>query len=414
MSYLKKIYTAMLVAYILTSLLVPLAAINKIIFVLLVAVYGAYLLIVKKTKMFDCLKITAAPVIIIAIFAYGLVRGMFNGADMALAKQFFLSVSIFGLIYPIDEFEIDMNKILIVIAKIYIIFFAIFTIYAMNLLEFDIPESIQKIVELLDNRVTRFIGETIEVWGSSKLGYRSNFDGKGMEIYIGSISFILVLINILYIDFFQTRKYRNFIYILLGVALSLVPGQRALLLLLPISLCVITWIHMNRKIQITALGAFLVLGVAAFFYLLNHSNFFDLQNSSNSIKIGHIVSYFEQFNLKQAIWGDGLATYYYTNYAPGAKDFLVQTEVTMLDHFRYFGIPLTIVVWISMVFPRWSDVSGGWKNLSIWKIKEEVSVLLLYFVWAQLNPVLFNSFGLIVVLWYWNVLLRKTKKEKTI
>ena len=144
--------------------------------------------------------------------------------------------------------------------------------------------------------------------------------------------------------------------------------------------------------------------ILAFFVFLccNYTSFFSLEDRSNSVKIGHAISYFNQLNLKQAFLGDGLGSFYYTNYSPEEIRLLAQTEVTFLDHCRYFGIPLSIVVWGSMVIPKCTGFSTDWKNWKIWKMKEELTILLIYFIWAQLNPVLFNSFGLIIVLWYWN------------
>ena len=65
-----------------------------------------------------------------------------------------------------------------------------------------------------------------------------------------------------------------------------------------------------------------------------------------------------------------------------------------------------------MVFPKWNGFVLDIRKWKIWQATEELAVLLIYFVWAQLNPVLFNSFGLVIVLWYWNVLFKKTQEGK--
>ena len=79
-------------------MLVPLAGYNKMMFVLLVVIYGGYLLFFKKEKKFECLKLTMVPIWIILIFVYGFIRGMFNDAVMDLAQQFLLVTSLFALI----------------------------------------------------------------------------------------------------------------------------------------------------------------------------------------------------------------------------------------------------------------------------------------------------------------------------
>ena len=406
---LKPIYTLLLALYILMSLLIPLASYNKLLFAALVAIYGVYILFSKKEKKFECLKFTIAPIVIIGIFVYGYVKGMFGGADMALARQFLLGTSMFALIYPIDEFEIDMNTLLKIVAKIYIFAFFIYAVYAINIKEYDLPAVINQAAHLLDNGVTRAIGKTLQDRGSGLSKYRNFFGGRGMQIYLGSTPFLLVLTDILFVDFLKNKKWSNLIWVGLVVALTFTTGSRTLILLIPASLCLLIWLNLDRKKQIFAAVIIGILGVAAFVFLLNHSTFFSMSERSNAVKAGHILSYFEQLNLKQALIGDGLASFYYSS---GTKYELAHTEITFMDHCRWFGIPFAILVWGSLVVPKIRNNWKDWKNWKVWELKEELVILLLYMVFAQTNPVLFNSFGLTVVLWYWNCLFMKSKKEE--
>ena len=141
-------------------------------------------------------------------------------------------------------------------------------------------------------------------------------------------------------------------------------------------------------------------GIGAFIFLLRNSTFFSLSEPSNSVKAGHIVSYFKQLNLKQALLGDGLATYYYTT---GWDRYLAHTEITLMDYWRYFGIPLGCAVYGLLIWPR---KNTNWNPL---EMKPETAVFLLYLLFSQTNPVLFNSFGLVSVLWYWNILFKDQK-----
>lgn len=393
------------------SLLVPLASYNKMLFVALVLIYGGYLLGVKKEKIFDCLKSTLAPVGIIAIFAYGFLAGLGNGADLALAKQFLLTTGMFALIYPIEEFDIDMNRLLKVVAKIYIVFFAIYVIYAMNVKEFDIPVFLQKLVHALDNDITRTVGSTLHQFGSGLMTHRTFFGGGGMQIYLGSTPFMLVLTDILFVDFLRNKKVSNLFFVLLSVLLTLTTGSRTLMLLVPASLCILVWAGLDRKKQIIVAAIIAAAGAAAFIYLLTYSNFFSLEERSNFVKVGHIISYFEQLDAKNALLGDGLASFYYSS---GVEYDLAHTEITFMDHCRYFGIPLGISVWFMLIVPKVQKGWKNWKNWKIWEMKEELLIFLLYLVFAQTNPVLFNSFGLTVVLWYWNSLFMKYKKENNV
>ena len=409
---LKSIYTVLLALYILTSLLIPLASANKLIFIVLVMIYGAYILFFKKEKKFECLKFTLAPVVIIVIFAYGFIRAMFGDNDMALARQFLLGVGMFALIYPIEEFEIDMQKLMLIIAKIYIVFYAIYVIDAINLMEYDVPGFVKGFAGLFDKGITRTIGEKMIVLGGGWMKYRSIFGGKGMMIYLGSISFMLVLVSVLYIDFFKTKKWTNLLWVVLGTLLSFTAGQRACMLFIPAILCVLTWLQFNPKLKLISAGIIGIVVVAVLVYLIENTTILSFGDRSNAVKIGHMICYFDQFNIKQALIGDGLASYYLTTFTPTEKLMLVQTEITFLDHCRYFGIPLSLTVWLGMVFPKWNGFVLDIRKWKIWQATEELAVLLIYFVWAQLNPVLFNSFGLVIVLWYWNVLFKKTQEGK--
>ena len=401
---LKTIYSVLLAAYILMSLLIPLAGYNKLIFIGLVLIYGGYLLFFKKEKKFECLGWTLAPVLIIGIFVYGFIRGLLGEAEMTLAKQFLLATSMFVLIYPIEEFEIDMNSLLKTIAKLYIVAFAIYAIYAMNVKEFDIPGILEKLVHALDNGIIRALGKAMEELGSGLIKHRSFFGGRGMQIYLGSTPFLLVLTDILFIDFLRNKKLFNLVWVALSLMLTMITGSRTLMLLIPASLCLLIWAGLERKKQIIAAVILGIAGVAAFVFLLTNSNFFSLGEQSNSVKVGHILSYFDQLNFGQVLIGDGLASYYYST---GTLKQMAHTEITLMDHCRYFGVPLSFALWGMLLIPKAGKLTKNWKQWKIWQMKEETLVFLLYLFFAQTNPVLFNSFGLVSVLWYWNVWLKK-------
>lgn len=399
---LKSIYTTLLMSYILTSLLIPLAMVNKVIFIVLILIYGIYVFFIKEKKKFNFLKITLAPVIIITIFCYGFVRGMMNGSNIVLARQFLLASSMFVLIYPIEEFEIDFNELLKRIAPIYIIFFMIYVVYAVNIAEYRLPLFIHRVVELLDNKITAIIGKTIFELGEGRASYRALFGTSGVKISIGSIPFLLVVTNVLFIDFLDNRKRINLIWVILSVLMSWLTASRALMLLLPISICLVLWLHMKLKWKIIITCIVGIGGSIIFLWLLKNSVFFSFaEGSSNFIKWNHITSYTNNLTLKDVVLGQGIATYYYST---GTNCTMAHTEITLLDHCRWFGIIGALIIWGSMLVPRIA-------KQSIDKIKDELTVFLIYLLFSQTNPVLFNSFGLITVLWYWDCCLRKRKKE---
>lgn len=409
MIQLRGIYIILLMLYLLSSLLIPLLVFNKMIFVLLLAVYGSYLLFYKKEHPWECLKFTWAPAVIIAVFAYGFINGALHGADLALAKQFLLAVGVLLLIYPVREFKIDLNKLLLYAGKIYILCFAVYVIYAINRMDFTIPVWMKNAVHLLDNSVTRFIGSSLHELCSGTLTKRSFFGGSGMQIYLGTTPFLLILTDVLFVDFLKNKKYSNLIFVGISVLMTFTTGSRTLMLLIPCSLCVLVWAGMDRKKQVFIAALFGAAGVGAVIYLLRYSNFFSLSESSNFVKAGHIVSYFEQLDLKNIFLGDGLASFYYSK---GTAYEIAHTEITFMDHCRYFGIPLASVVWFFLMVPKAGNEWRTIKSWRVWQMKEEWLIFVMYLLFAQTNPVLFNSFGLIAVLWYWSVWMNKESRCK--
>ena len=411
MIYLKSVYAILLISYILTSMLIPLVSFNKLVFAALVLIYAVYILFLKKKEKFACLEYTIAPIIILAIFAFGYTRGVDNQADLKLARQFLLVTSMFALVYPIQEFEIDFQRILQLVAKVYIIFFAIYVIYAINIKEFDIPVFIERFAGFLDHGITRTIGRTLETYCSGLMKYRTFFGGKGMQIYLGTTPFLMVLADILFIDYLRNKKLSDLFWVGLSLVLTLTTGSRTMMILIPASLCILLWLNLDRMKQIAALILVGIAGTAIFVYLFRNSTFFSMSEKSNFVKAGHISSYLKQLNLKQFLIGDGLATYYFSE---NEGRILAHTEITLLDHFRYFGVILSGIIWFLMIVPKPNKDWKNWKCWRVWQMKEETVVLLLYMFFAQTNPVLFNSFGLICVLWYWNIWLSKKKKEEIV
>ena len=281
----------------------------------------------------------------------------------------------------------------------------------MNVMEFSVPAFVNNIAHSLDTRLLRTIGDTLHELGSGLMTRRAFFGekGSGMQIYLGSTPFMLVLTDILFIDFLRNRKWWNLAFVVLALMLTFTTGSRTLMLLVPASLCILIWLALDRKKQMIVAGVLGIAGIAAVIYLFNFSTFFSMEERSNFVKVGHMISYFKQLEMKNALLGEGLATIYYS---AGTGYELAHTEITIMDHFRYFGIPLGTMIWVMMLIPKISRKSLDWRNWKIWQMKEEAVVLLLYFIFAQTNPVLFNSYGLVVVLWYWNILFTKNKKEK--
>jgi len=127
---------------------------------------------------------------------------------------------------------------------------------------------------------------------------------------------------------------------------------------------------------------------------------FSLNEKSNSVKVGHLISFIEQANAQQLLIGDGLASLYYSI---GFGKITAQTEVFLLDAIRYFGLIGTFFFFCLLLVPL--KFNNHMKITITTRYKEMPIVyliFLLYLLMGFTNPILLNSYGVIVVLWFWS------------
>ena len=83
----------------------------------------------------------------------------------------------------------------------------------------------------------------------------------------------------------------------------------------------------------------------------------------------------------------------------GSQSMKAHTEITPLDMVRYLGFVLSITLYLVIIFPvRKLKFYFGDKKLYI-------ILFLIYVINSFTNPTMFNSYGLLVVLWYWYKIL---------
>jgi hypothetical protein len=84
---------------------------------------------------------------------------------------------------------------------------------------------------------------------------------------------------------------------------------------------------------------------------------------------------------------------------------LPHTEVTALDLARYVGVPLATVVFLALIVPAFKGVR------IIGPAGIHIVYFFIYLFLAQTNPVLINSCGFLVVVWYWSHVLAERSTE---
>jgi hypothetical protein len=154
-------------------------------------------------------------------------------------------------------------------------------------------------------------------------------------------------------------------------------------------------LKLNNRFFVILLSIPVIL-IGLYFILFN-TTILDSSDVSNNVKFGHITSFFDNLNIVNFFIGDGLASYYYSK---GTAKITAHTEVTPVDMLRYFGFILTPILYAVITFPKR-------KHILTEKNKVYFIIFGLWLLNSFTNPIMFNSYGLIVILWYWSKILEK-------
>lgn len=368
--------------FVLSSLLIPVAPINKIIFILIFVFYGIQFLNTRKIKF-----ITASPIIILIIFIYGYFKSLFEDSSSDLALQFMLFTSILLLIYPIIKNKINFEKII----KVSGIVFTLATIYIYIFILKDIK---LPVVDSLEN--------ILYTYGSVAMGYRGFFGKDNLFIHLGSVPFLYLPICIFFKEFIERKEIKKLLLLSLMLLAVHLSSSRALMLGTILTMVLLFIYKSNNRTKIMKM---LILGsllYISFIYILLHSNIFDLNEQSNKVKIGDAISFFETLTLSTLFWGKGLATYFF---ASGRDSMAAHTENSLFDTVRYLGLILTFVTYSNILFPK-INFKFPRKNI------EDLIIIFIYLIMSMTNPILFNSLGGILILWYWSKILCRDEYGK--
>lgn len=365
--------TALLGLFFTVTLVAPAAPLNKFLFILI----GAWLL---KDMLFArpaAVPLVGAPFIVLAIFTYGLALSWVNQSNSALALQFFTSASVLFMIHFVRRHAVDVDRLVESSAIVLLVFTALFW---MGTLWSDLPFA----------ETLRSLFEEFSLGAAGERDFLE--DGPTLSLHLGTVPFLFVAFCLRAVRLFTAYRWRDAAWLLAlstGIALSASRG------LIAISLLFLAVALLGRVPPVARLVAVVVL--AAIFYLvtefyLDSSLLLSAEETSNAVKIGHFQSYFTDLTLASVLAGRGLASYYYST---GSGAFVAHTEITPLDMARYVGVILTAVLYLAILFPTLQLQRYGGRN-RIWVI-----AFVLYLALSATNPVMFNSYGMLVVLWYW-------------
>jgi hypothetical protein len=362
----------LLLAFMLTTVLVPATILNKILFVMLM-IWTLRLMVLSPGLR---PRLSMPALCAIAIFLYGLLLCLPAHNDNALAIQFFLSTFVLLLIHFIDQFDIDMDLAVETCGRAILLTTALYWILALNP---DLPFASQTL-------------RWFEDASQSATAEREYLEDPTLTLALGSAPFLFVPWCVVVLRFFRTRSTVDIAWLLAYGAAITLSGARGIIAVALAFLAIgALWLTSPRTriVVVVVLTAALAISVP---FVLTTTSLFSSDEVSNAAKIGHFKSFIDILDLRGAVFGNGLGSYYFSS---GSGYITPHTELTPIDLARYVGIPLAIMFYALLLLPR--------NSLSAYRGEHFLFYLGfgLYLVLSITNPVLINSYGMLVVLWYW-------------
>lgn len=368
-----RIVSWLLFFYCLSTVLVPIFVLNKLFFIPLFLM-AVYVLLTRPLR-------TIAPIIVVSIFLYGFLLGLVGDTDTDFSRQMLLGAVSLFLIYSIAEFRVDMGSIVKSVGAIFALIMCMFSFILM------VEPGSFLAVTLLD------------FYNANELGYYGlrNFGGLDMfMLHHRSSPFMLLPLSLFFIDFLKSKRLHSLFFMIVIMVAIVSSASRGLMVMGMISMFVLYFYNQSWAVRLLVLSALVPAVSLVVGYLVAETSVFSSDEASNSIKIGHFLSFLNVVDWKMLVFGNGLGSFFYTE---GYQRLVSQTEITWMDSIRYVGLPLSILLFSILLFPTRRyvpSVQGSSSRL----------IIFMYLIMSLSNPVLFNSFGFLVILWYWSVVLK--------
>lgn len=365
--------------FFIVTLFFPVVFINKLVFLSIISL------------MFFNYKLyrfrTISPWMLFVIFFFGFVHSFFHYSNMPISQQFFLSTLVLFLIYPIDRYKIDVDKIVKVSG-------VMMTIYTW----------ISFLIVSTGNPISGVYYDFFFYYSTGSYSLRDFVEEGVITFQMGTLAFLFVPLLLQYISFLEDKKYSRLLLILIYLITIGLGGSRSSIITTIFTMMLISFIRLSNKNKIIFLMISVPIVMSIGSYLLLNTTVFDSGEQSNAVKIGHFNSFWKNLNLYNFFLGEGLGSYYYSE---GSGAMRAYTEVTPLDLLRYFGFVLTPILYIYIFFPikRLNAYLGD--NLIYFV------VFFMYVINSMTNPTFLNSYGFLVVLWYWSKIMITPEVKKS-
>ena len=356
------------------TLLVSTSIINKLFFVL---IFVLILFTINKYYFKS-----NSPIYVISIFLYGYILSFLNNVEIELSNQFFLSTLVLILIYPIIYYKVNLDKIV----KLSGLLLAIY-----SLISFVI------VVLYIDSPISEQYYTFFKEYSAGSNGLRDFTEEGLLSFHTGTAPFLFLSLVLYFESFINKRNFFTFIAILLHIYIIFISGSRGTFFSALLAILIIIMFKASNKIKVGLVVLGLPLLFFFSFFLLQKTEIFSSEEGSNNVKLGHFESFIDSSNFTNLLFGNGLAAKYFSK---GANSVLAHTEITPVDMIRYLGVILAFLLYFVIIFPTKRINAYLGKNFL------HVVIFIIYLLNSMTNPTMFNSFGLLVVIWYWYKILK--------
>ena len=369
----KKAANVLLGCFFVVTIIAPVAAVNKLLFGVLTLWMLNDMLFARTAEV----QVMTSPAIIFAIFLYGFVLSLFNHADAALALQLVLGVLILFQIWLIRRYQIDVERLVMISTVAMVV--ATMLLWCATFLP-NMP-------------MGPALLEFFRVYSLSAFGEREFFESATISLHLGAAPILFVGFALFAKKFCQERRIRDFLFALATTLAMLLSASRGIIAGAGLYFLILVLVYAPRRIRI--LLALLLVAMLAYSIhkILTSTSLLSASETSNAAKAGHVTSFLDQLTVPSLLFGRGLANWYYS---VGVQSLKAETEISPMDMVRYFGIVLTLILYFCIVFPvrKIGSYIGG--SLL------DVVIFMIYLLLSFTNPIMFNSMGMLVILWYWS------------
>lgn len=360
--------------YFITTLILPAAIFNKILFVMLAVMYIP--LFLKRSPL-------VKPFFTLAtIFLLNFILSFVGVVDRGLSLHLILSISSLLLVFIVLRFNINVDFIVklsgISLCMASVVFFI-------------------AIVGFPSSPLTPQVFEIYTKYGLGAYGIKGYSDTEYVMFHLATTPFLYLPFCLFLGSFLKTKSILDLLALVLIVIILITSFSRGVLGISIIAGTIIL-ISAVKKIWIPIVfPTLLIVTISGAIFLAFTTTVFSTNEGSNNTKLGHYSSFKNSVTPIHLLFGEGLAAFYYSE---GRHQYVPETEITPADFIRYMGLIPSLIVFYTIIFPI------NTKRVYVGENLIPTTVFILYVFLSFTNPVLFNSAGLLIVVWYWTKLFQ--------